>query len=867
MEKVGEKVNYDTKLSTDPVGGIKIKFSKNNNDCDQDNNDDLENEDQKKLSDKEKRPRGRPKGSKNRPKDEKRQMTCSKTPKKSKKFENIPLVPQPPNKIAPTKTTTPSPTNSNPPPSGLSYNLTSLGPSLEEMARPVSRSPRRLSESSGSSSDSESSSESEHSRSGSIISVRGASKSPEIVVVDTIVNKPAQSFQAEFANNFDSKSDEFDEFVPILEVASPKEPTPDIVDHVVEIQESENENIQSLSLEKEVSVENKHKDTTEQSYDHDEYFDECRSRSASPMSTSVDGGNCMSPSQRNNKSPAEDTSLLLTSQSSTSKPELNANSESRADTPNDVPDLPKDETMRSRSSSRSSMESPKGQRSRSNSYQSPVPSRNSSPSANRSSSRQSLRAKSRSQSRSLSASPNRASPRSHRSSSSSSSSSSESESSSADSRSSTPEIPKTPELAPIQQLPIPKLRIKLTNLMQGPKNCAYKPVKVITSPFQPDIEPTRNGFANKLRSLNCKVNVPRLKFKVLDDDVDIKNGVKFHEKDIEELAEHKVTVCTKDNKKLPETDISNPEINRPPIAPIKIRLRTSSETIANTGRSLSSILAEIVQEPCKMPPSTVKDFSEFEIPNSEPINGEEFLFSSSLTKSFSALTKFVETEICRDILNDVVIKVEESRKVSSEIINEVLEDIFFNEACCANILDDVVDMVVTNVEAQKEHIKNERKADIMAQRKFMEQQKLKSQECRNKKDELQAVNSVNKHKLQDNTPKIDIIENEKIVNLPEVTQSNIKSEGDDDIEVIKSTFEVYVSDDESSIELSDSEFDLDGENPSIIEELKFDNPEEPEQCVDSSSNVDTTTPCNDTQSVLEESKFEDACQEKKQEER
>merc|ERR1712013_125596 len=160
----------------------------------------------------------------------------------------------------------------------------------------------------------------------------------EIVVVDTIVNKPAQSFQAEFANNFDSKSDEFDEFVPILEVASPKEPTPDIVDNVVEIQESENENIRSLSLEKEVSVENKHKDTTEQSYDHDEYFDECRSRSASPMSTSVDGGNCMSPSQRNNKSPAEDTSLLLTSQSSTSKP--------------------------------------KGQRSRSNSYQSPVPSRN-----------------------------------------------------------------------------------------------------------------------------------------------------------------------------------------------------------------------------------------------------------------------------------------------------------------------------------------------------------------------------------------------------------------------------------------------------------------------------------------------------------
>ena len=410
-------------------------------------------------------------------------MTGSKTPKKSKKLANISLVPQAPSKIVPTKTTTPSPTNSNLPPSGLSYNLTSLGPSLEEMARPVSRSPRRLSESSGSSSDSESSSESEHSRSGSIISVRGASKSPEIVVVDTIVNTPAQTFQAEFVNSFDSKSDDFDDFVPILEVASPKEPTPDIVDNVVDIQEGEKEIVQSFLPGKGVSntslsVEDQHKDTSD--HDRNEYFDESCSRSPSPLSTSVDGGNCMSPSHRNNKSPAEDTSIPLTSHSSSSKPELNADLDSRADTPNDVPDLPKDETMRSRSSSRSSMESRQGQRSRSNSYLSPVPTRNSSPSANRTPSRQSLQAKSRSQSQSPSVSPNCATPRSRRSSSSSSSSSSDSESSSGDSRSSTPEIPKTPELAPVQQLPIPKLRIKLANLMPGPTNCAYKPVKVIT---------------------------------------------------------------------------------------------------------------------------------------------------------------------------------------------------------------------------------------------------------------------------------------------------------------------------------------------------------------------------------------------------
>jgi len=238
-EKLGDKINYDTKLSTDPVGGIKIKFSKNSIDGDLENNDNPENDDQKELSDKQRRPRGRPKGSKNRPKDERHQMPGTKTPKKSKKLSNISLVPQPPNKIIPVKLTTPSPTNPNLPSSGLSYNLTSLGPSLEEMARPVSRSPKRLSESSGSSSDSDSSSESGNSRAGSIISLRGASKSPEIVVVDTIVNKPRESFDGEFSNTLDTKPDDFDDFIPILEVASPKEPTPDKTGNVLENEESE----------------------------------------------------------------------------------------------------------------------------------------------------------------------------------------------------------------------------------------------------------------------------------------------------------------------------------------------------------------------------------------------------------------------------------------------------------------------------------------------------------------------------------------------------------------------------------------------------------------------------------------------------
>eukprot|EP00090_Calanus_glacialis_P001582 TRINITY_DN11151_c0_g1_i2.p1 TRINITY_DN11151_c0_g1~~TRINITY_DN11151_c0_g1_i2.p1 ORF type:complete len:1784 (-),score=477.31 TRINITY_DN11151_c0_g1_i2:958-5901(-) len=284
---------------------------------------------------------------------------------------------------------------------------------------------------------------------------------------------------------------------------------------------------------------------------------------------------------------------------------------------------------------------------------------------------------------------------------------------------------------------------------------------------------------------------------------------------------------------MPEPDITNKEINRPPIAPIKIRLRTSSETASNTGRSLSSILAEIVKEPCSQAPSAIKDFSEFEIPRSECQTEEGFLFSSSLSKSFSALARFAETEICRDILNDVVIKVEGSRIVSSDIIHEILDDIFFNEACCANILDNIVDTVVKNVETKKELVENERKADIMAQRKFMEQQKLKAHELQNKNEKYQAVDSVNMQRLHDNVKGINNVDKE-IVELPLEVQITETSEEEPDI------VEVFVSDDESSIELSDSEFDMDGENPSIIDELKIDNPEGPEQTVISNVNADNT---------------------------
>merc|ERR1711892_567100 len=102
------------------------------------------------------------------------------------------------------------------------------------------------------------------------------------------------------------------------------------------------------------------------------------------------------------------------------------------------------------------------------------------------------------------------------------------------------------------------------------------------------------------------------------------------------------------------------------------------------------------------------------------------------------------------------------------------------------------------------------------------------------------------------------VDNEKIVELPSEAQINETCEQEADIEVLESTFDVYVSDDDSSIELSDSEFDLDGENPSIIEELKIDNPEEPEQSVISAVDDDTTPVRNDIESAIAESNNDEA---------
>ena len=107
--------NYDTNLSSDSVGGIKMKFSRGDEfDFDEDETEMLNPSFRQHLqhqhSMQPKRPRGRPKGSKNKPKDEKSML--NKTPKKKFNFHGVGDPPHPPNKSShptPSLGTTPSP--------------------------------------------------------------------------------------------------------------------------------------------------------------------------------------------------------------------------------------------------------------------------------------------------------------------------------------------------------------------------------------------------------------------------------------------------------------------------------------------------------------------------------------------------------------------------------------------------------------------------------------------------------------------------------------------------------------------------------------------------------------------------------------
>ena len=246
--------------------------------------------------------------------------------------------------------------------------------------------------------------------------------------------------------------------------------------------------------------------------------------------------------------------------------------------------------------------------------------------------------------------------------------------------------------------PIPKLRIK-KSLLEALS--PYKPVKVLAGrPRQRKQRPPSNGLASKLRALSCKVNVPRLKFRVLDSfALSNINLVKFHQKDIQTLSIHQVS----ESKLIPKSENSDgKDSSQPPIPSLKIRLRKPVESApAQQGRSLSSILAEIVTKP--PPPPAVTQNREIPgfltPPQSDP--EQNILFSTSLSNSMTLLTRFVETEICRDILDEVVAEVHQRQEIASDILQDLFNGLFDSAELCAKVVDDVVQTAMNNVKVDK----------------------------------------------------------------------------------------------------------------------------------------------------------------------
>merc|ERR1712029_367658 len=212
----------------------------------------------------------------------------------------------------------------------------------------------------------------------------------------------------------------------------------------------------------------------------------------------------------------------------------------------------------------------------------------------------------------------------------------------------------------------------------------------------------------------------------------------------------------------------------------KIRLRKPSEhlPIPQNGRSLSSILAEIVRRPPPSQQNVSKKFQEYKLPQDDDTKPPQNLFSTSLSKSISTLAKFADLETCRDIIEDVVERVEESNKICGGIIGEVIDDIFFQEECCAILLDNIVDQVVDDVESLKEILEKHRIETEEEEflRNLSEDQKMNAN----------LTNDIEKNRDND-----------------------IAVTGNDHHDdVIKDVAKKHDSD-ESSIELSDSDFELD----------------------------------------------------------
>ena len=246
------------------------------------------------------------------------------------------------------------------------------------------------------------------------------------------------------------------------------------------------------------------------------------------------------------------------------------------------------------------------------------------------------------------------------------------ESSSDESRSSSPGVP--------TQLPIPKLKINLASLA-SPKSRSYRPVKIYTGrprKTNKKLIPTNNLVA-KLRSLTCKVDMPRLKFRNRSLDSEDEAEVKLHCLDIEALPG-----CRSIKKQANSADIS---CSQPPIAPLKIRLARpdQGEGLARVGQhpsscqSLSSVLATIVKRPRLKAVISKKEYSEFPEQKSQIITEEDPLFSTSLTKSMAVLVKFADSEICHEILDTIVNSIEETQSICGDIVGEIIEEMVLSE--------------------------------------------------------------------------------------------------------------------------------------------------------------------------------------------
>ena len=175
--------------------------------------------------------------------------------------------------------------------------------------------------------------------------------------------------------------------------------------------------------------------------------------------------------------------------------------------------------------------------------------------------------------------------------------------------------------------------------------------------------------------------MPRLRFRNRDTDSEEEAEIRLHHLDIKALPGCQAT------KKVPMS--LEKEVVQPPIAPLKIRLRSPAETVAlQTGHSLFSVLEQIAKRPRLKATVPSKEYKDFILPVPEQKSSEGLVFSSSLTKSIAVLTKFAEAEICHNIIEDIVSEIEERRSICENIVTDILNGLFESEFDSDKLIED-----------------------------------------------------------------------------------------------------------------------------------------------------------------------------------